>query len=389
MMKAHPHMTYATRLNTFQGTLADTIDLVFLPISADLQYLTGIPRDMPNFGAVLHPGAWLEGLWMTPQQPPVLLLTRMSAEFSALNASDDIEQHILGDFDHPADRLQQILTRFNLPDTPTIAISDHTGGETVVELQTLLPNAVYRSATRLLNPLRAVKDADDIEAMRRAGAVTEAAFADVLTQLKQGMTELDIVAEVDYQLRRHGALGPSFTTTLYNSGPQHPLLFGKRLETWPRVLEAPVSILFDFGAAMPDGFCYDFGRTVSFGEPSAEQQRVYNLVMSAQRAGINALKAGAVTCAEVDAAARAIIEEAGYGEQFRHRLGHGIGLDVHEAPFLTASDDTPVREGMLFTIEPSITQFDTFSARVEDVVVARPDSGEPLTTGYQSLIVIE
>jgi Xaa-Pro aminopeptidase len=382
-------MNYAKRLATFQEHLAGTVDLVFLPISADLQYLTGIPRDIPNFGAVLHPGAWPEGLWMTPEQPPVLVLTRMSAEFGALAGAGEVEQRILGDFDDPATLLRDILNQFRLPDIPAVAISDHTEGETVVELQTLLPDAVYQSATRLLNPMRAVKDADDIEAMRQAGAVTEAAFADVLRQLKQGMTELDIIAEVDYQLRRHGALGPSFTTSLYNSGPNHPLLFGKRLETWPRVLEAPVSILFDFGAAMPNGFCYDFGRTVSFGEPSDEQQRVYDLVMASQRAGIDALKAGSVTCADVDAAARRVIEDAGYGETFRHRLGHGIGLDVHEAPFLTASDETPVEEGMMFTIEPSITQMNTFSARVEDVVVARPDGGEPLTTGYQSLIVME
>ncbi|MFO8151204.1 MAG: M24 family metallopeptidase [Trueperaceae bacterium] len=93
--------------------------------------------------------------------------------------------------------------------------------------------------------------------------------------------------------------------------------------------------------------------------------------------------------ADADRAARAVIAEAGHGEAFRHRLGHAIGLDVHEPPFLTAGDDTPLREGMLFTVEPSITRFDTFSARVEDVVVVRPDGGEPLTTGFRDLLVID
>ena len=91
----------------------------------------------------------------------------------------------------------------------------------------------------------------------------------------------------------------------------------------------------------------------------------------------------------VDAAARKVIEDAGLGETFRHRLGHGIGMDVHEPPFLTRTDKTLLQEGMLFTIEPSITQFHSFSARVEDVVVARPDGGEALTNGFQDLIVIE
>lgn len=380
---------YSNRLTKFKVALEGEAQLAFVPISADLQYLTGVPRDIPNYGAVLHPGGWLEGAWIAPGQDAVLALTRMSAEFGNLASSENIQVRVLGEFDDPAKLVGDILKGFDVGDNPVVAIGDHAKGETVSGLQALIPGADYISATEILNPQRAVKSAEEIEAMRRAGAVTEAAFADVLKQLKIGMTELDIVSEVNHQLRKHGSLGPSFTTSLYNSGPNHPLLFGQRLETWPRVLTAPVSVLFDLGAAMPDGYCYDFGRTVSFGEPDAEQQRVYDLVMASQRAGIEALQAGATTCAEVDAAARQVIEDGGYGEAFRHRLGHGIGLDVHEAPFLTKTDDTPIVEGMMFTIEPSITQFNTFSARVEDVVVARPDGGEPLTTGYQSLIVVE
>jgi len=175
---------------------------------------------------------------------------------------------------------------------------------------------------------------------------------------------------------------------LYNSGPNHPLLFGQREATWKRPLIPPVSVLFDFGAAL-DGFCYDYGRTVFFGDPPAEAKIVYNLVMASQAAGVAALRAGETTAEAVDAAARQIIVEGGFGVEFRHRLGHGIGMDVHEPPFLTATDTTPIREGMLFTIEPSITQFESFSARVEDVVVARPAGGEKLTNGYQHLIVID
>ncbi|MCB0154214.1 MAG: M24 family metallopeptidase, partial [Anaerolineae bacterium] len=215
----------------------------------------------------------------------------------------------------------------------------------------------------------------------------EAAFQAVLGRLKHGMTELDIISEVNLQMRKHGSLGPSFTTSMYNSGPDYELIFGKREEKWNRPLNPPVSLLFDFGAVL-EGYCYDFGRTVAFGAPDAEFQRVFDLMMQSQKAGIAALKVGATT-AEVDAAARAVIEAGGYGEAFRHRLGHAIGLDVHEAPFLTKSDHTPVEEGMLFTIEPSIMQFGSFSARVEDVVVARPNGGEPLTTGFQTLHVIE
>ena len=125
-----------------------------------------------------------------------------------------------------------------------------------------------------------------------------------------------------------------------------------------------------------------------FGEPNDEAQRVYDLVMASQAAGIAALKAGEATTTDTDRAARQVIEDAGYGETFRHRLGHAIGMDVHEPPFLTKGDETPLEEGMLFTIEPSIMQFNGYSARVEDLVVARPGGGEKLTKGWQELIVV-
>jgi Xaa-Pro dipeptidase len=381
-------VSYNERLLRFQSAMDGKADCAFLPISADLHYLTGVPRDIPNFGATIHPGAWLEGAWIAPGRAPVLLLPRMTAEFGGLGALQNIDIRVLGDWDDPAKLARSVLDTFALPAQPRVAVGDHATGETITHLQALLPGAVFVSATDLLRPLRVIKSEDEIATMRRAGEITEQAFAAVLAQLKHGMTELDIVSEVDYQLRRHGALGPSFTTSLYNSGPNHPLLMGQREITWPRVLTPPVSILFDFGAAY-QGFCYDYGRTVSFGEPPDELRRVHQLVMASQQAGIRAMQAGAVTTEQVDAAARQVIEDAGYGEAFRHRLGHGIGMDVHEPPFLTKGDMTPIREGMLFTVEPSITQFDTFSARVEDVIVARPGGGEPLTRGYQDLIVIE
>lgn len=376
------------RIQKFQAILGEAADVAFFPISADLEYLTGVPRDIPNFGATLHPGGWLEGAWISPKHAPILTLSRMGVEFGGHSHLENVELRMLGEFADPAELVTDILKGWGVASSPRIAIGDHTKGETASELHQLFPDVKFLSGTRLLNPLRRVKSEAEIAVMRRAGEITEAAFAAVLANLKHGMTELEITSEVDFQMRRHGSLGPSFTTSFYNSGPNHPLLFGKRLETWPRVLTPPVSILFDFGAVL-DGYCYDFGRTVFFGAPDAEMQRVYDLVMESQRAGVAALKAGQVTCAEVDAAARKIIEEGGFGKEFRHRLGHGIGMDVHEAPFLTASDHTPVVEGMLFTVEPSITQFHQFSARVEDVVVARPNGGEKLTNGWQSLIVIE
>lgn len=380
-------MVYSERLKKFQEILGEHADVAFFPMSSDLQYLTGVPRDFVNYGHTIHPGDWLEGTWITPNHDPVLPLPRMTAEFGGLNKLQNIDIRVLGDWDEPSEMVKKILADFNLPDNPRVAISDFTRGETIPYLQAILPNATFISATKLLRPMRAIKTQHDIDQMKEAGKITEAAFAETLTQLRVGMTELEVIEEVNYQLRKHGSLGQSFTTSMYNSGPNYPLMFGGRADSWHRKLEPPVSLLFDFGGIY-NGWCYDYGRTVFFGEPTDEAVKVYDLVMASQAAGIAALISGQNTTSDADAAARKVIEDAGYGETFRHRLGHGIGMDVHEPPFLTKGDETPLEEGMLFTIEPSITQFNTFSARVEDIVVARPDGGEKLTNGWQELIVI-
>jgi Xaa-Pro aminopeptidase len=379
-------MDYSRRLKDFQNQFQGKVDLVFLPISSDLQYLMGVPRDVPSYGAILHPGMWLEGAWITTDHDPILTLPRMTAVFGGLDKLK-ADLKILGDHDDPAKLVKQVGSQLNLPQKPRIAVSDAARAETVVGLQKLYPEARFSSATALLNPLRRVKSEAEVEMMREAGVVTEQAFQAVLDRLKHGMTELDIISEVDLQLRKHGALGPSFPTSMYNSGPNYELIFGKREEKWHRPLDPPVALLFDFGAAYK-GYCYDFGRTVAFGEPVGDFQQVFDLMMASQAAGIAALKVGNTTT-QVDQAARDVIEAGGYGEAFRHRLGHGIGVDVHEAPFLTAGDNTPLEEGMMFTIEPSIMQFDSFSARVEDVVVARESGGERLTSGYQDLYVVD
>ena len=376
------------RLQQFQQILGEHADLAFFPISSDLQYLTGVPRDFPNYGHTIHPGDWLEGAWITPDRAPVLPLPRMTAEFGGLGKLEGIDIRVLGDWDDPSEMVQGILDGFDLPAKPRVAISDFARAETVSHLQPLLPDAYWLSATKLLRPMRVLKSEADIDLMKEAGRITENAFAETLTRLRHGMTELEIVEEVNYQLRKHGSLGQSFTTSLYNSGPDHPLLFGQRMASWRRALNPPVSILFDFGGIY-QGWCYDFGRTVFFGEPNDEARRVHRLVMASQAAGIAALKSGSATTTDTDRAARQVIEDAGYGETFRHRLGHAIGMDVHEPPFLTEGDETPLEEGMLYTIEPSIMQMNDYSARVEDVVVARPGGGEKLTNGWQDLIVVE
>jgi len=380
--------SYAERMEKFQAMIGGKADLIFYPMGTDLDYLTGIHRDIPNYGRNLHPGMWLEGMWIAPGRDPILTLPRMTAEFGAPGGMENLDVRVLGDWDDPVELVAGILKELGIEPGAKIATSDNAEAESLMELQALVPGAQFVSGTGLLRPLRVIKDADEIEKLRAAGAITEKAFAATVALMKVGMTELEVSSEIDYQMKKHGSLGPSFTTSLYNTGPNHPLEFGNKLASWPRKLTPPVSVLFDFGAIL-DGMCYDFGRTVCFGQPSDEQVLVHKLIMDSQRAGIEALRAGAMTCEAVDKAARDVLVDAGYGDKFRHRLGHAIGWDVHEPPFLTKGDMTMVEEGMIFTIEPSIFQDGGVSARIEDCVVTRPGGGEALTSGFQDLIVIE
>src|SRR5262249_47602312 len=162
----------------------------FLPISADLQYLSGIPRDMPNFGATLYPGRWLEGAFITQTAGPIVTLPRMTAEFHMGGVSVG-DVRIIADRDDPYEIARDVLRAFDLGQKQQIALGNFGWAETAIALQSLLPRAVFSSATDLLRPLRRIKDKDEIEVMKRAGAVTESAFAEVLKKLKQGMTEAE------------------------------------------------------------------------------------------------------------------------------------------------------------------------------------------------------
>lgn len=381
---------YSARLAAVQAAMrAQQVDLLYLSRSANLSYVTGLAREEPNFGNTIYPGEWLTGAWIAQSGTPIMTLPRMLADFHLGEAgpAGGYDVRVLPDAGNPRHLLRAVLDALRIAPGARVAVEDRCWGETVLHLRALLSGARVMLASALFGPLRRIKDAEEIDILRAAGRITEAAYAATLPRLKHGMTNLDLITEINYQLKRHGATGPSFATSFYNMGPGFPFDFSNRDAVLQIPLQPPVSVSFDFGAAYQD-YCYDYGRSVFFGEPDAEYRRVHALVMAAQAAGIAALRAGS-TAESADAAARAVIGAGGYGPAFRHRLGHGIGMDVHEAPFLTQGDATALEEGMCFTVEPSIFLPHRLGARVEDVVVVRPSGGEPLTAGYQSLLVVD
>lgn len=376
---------YAQRLAAVQaGMVKANIDLLFLPYSANLDYVTGIHREEQNFGNTMYPGDWMTGAWIPRAGAPIVTLPRMQADFHGSASGYDVR--VLPDAGDPLALVRDVLAALGAGAGAVVAIEDRARAEAVLHLQALIPDLTLRSASDVMRPLRAIKDADELAVLRRAGAITEAAYQATLARIKPGMTTLDLITETNYQLKKHGSYAPSFQTSFYNMGRSFPFKFDNKEDVMLIPLEAPVSISFDFGAVL-DGYCYDFGRSVFFGEPDDEYRKCYDLVIASQAAGIAALKAGN-TCEQADAAARAVIEDGGYGFAFRHRLGHGIGMDVHEPPFLTQGNATLMQPGMCFTVEPSIFIPLQFGARVEDIVVVGEAGGEALTTRFKDLKVI-
>lgn len=233
-----------------------------------------------------------------------------------------------------------------------------------------------------ISGFRAVKEEWELALMRKAQDITDAAFAEVLTKIKAGMTELQLQAELIYCLLKNGASGLAFDPIVV-SGPKTSMPHGVPGE---RVIQEGDFITFDFGA-LYQGYCADMTRTVAVGYATQEMEKVYNTVLQAQLAGIAATKAG-VTGKEIDGAARKVIEDAGYGDYFGHGYGHCLGLEVHEAPSCSPAGDRVMEAGMISSAEPGIYLPGKFGVRIEDVVIFTDDGCENITHSPKNLIIV-
>ena len=189
---------------------------------------------------------------------------------------------------------------------------------------------------------------------------------------------------VEHELRLAGSRCPSFATHIFTGLGEDD--FDSETATARRPIPDGTSVMFDFGGVV-DGYSSDFGRTVYCGEPPADYVEAYAVMLAAQEAGRAAAKAG-TPAREVNAACRAPIKDAGLGEHFRHRMGHCIGMDVHERPFISDEDETPLEAGMTFTDEPSIIIPGRYSLRIEDIVVCAPGGADELNQATRELLVV-
>lgn len=232
----------------------------------------------------------------------------------------------------------------------------------------------------LVETLRMVKDDEEIEHIKKAQNITDRAFEHLLEFIKVGMTEKEVALELEYFMKRQGAEDLSFDT-IVASGKRSSLPHGKASE---KVIEKGDFVTLDFGCKV-NGYCSDMTRTIVMGKVSDRQREIYNVVLEAQQKAINNIKPG-ITSKEADLLARSVIEQKGYGQYFSHSLGHGVGLEVHEAPSLSFKKEEILKEGVIVTVEPGIYIPDFGGVRIEDMILLREDGVINLTKSPKYLI---
>ena len=358
---------------------AEAVEVLFLGPSADLEYLTGVERQIPNFGEAAYANGWVAGAFLRPGAEPIFVFPRMFAAFD-LREEPEGELVIVNETDDGFATFERVAR--GLGSAGTVAVGDRVWAETALSLGRIFGLDRLRTGSALVNELRRVKTPEELEAMGRAIRTVEQAMAAVAPLVVPGATMAQLAEAVEHELRAAGSRTPSFATHIFTGLDADD--FDSSTKTAHEPMPDGTSVMFDFGGVV-DGYCSDFGRTIYCGEPPDDYSEVYEIMLAAQEAGRVAAAAG-TPASEVNAACRRPIEEAGLGEHFRHRMGHGIGLDIHERPFISPEDETPLEPGMTFTDEPSIIIPGRFSVRIEDILVCEEDGGRVLNDYPAALV---
>jgi Xaa-Pro aminopeptidase len=262
---------------------------------------------------------------------------------------------------------------------------DRTSVSELARMRAALPSHLRRTflaplAAPLVEPLRWIKDEEELVILREAALAGCRLFDHILALLRPGLAELEVAAELEYQARRLGAEGMSFET-IVGSGIRSALPHG-------RASKGPLPrrgfVVLDFGI-IREGYCSDMTRTVHLGKLTVEERQTYDAVLEAQESAIAAVSGG-VRCAEVDEAARSVLRRAGLAEAFSHSTGHGVGLEIHEAPRVGAGQATRLAPGMVITIEPGVYLPGKFGIRIEDMVAVTRSGSQVLTPAPKALI---
>ena len=372
-----PASPHAGRLSRVRAAMAEAgVDALLLSLGADLPWLTGYEA---------MPLERLTMLVVPAGEEATLVVPRLEAP-RVIPDPDSFGIRPWLDTDNPVDIVASLLQRCTGTGPVSLAISDRTWAIFVLALQRELPDAVWQLSSSITAPLRAVKDPQEIEALAGASAAADRVAAQLLKGEIPliGRTEREVSEDIGRRLISEGHQRVNFA--IVGSGPNSA---SPHHDAGRRTIGAGEAVVCDFGGTM-DGYCSDITRTVWTGsrEPAPQFVELYGILERAQAAGVRAATVG-TRCEDVDAATRDIIASGGYGENFIHRTGHGIGLEEHEDPYIVAGNTQPIAPGNAFSVEPGIYLDGRYGARIEDIVVATPAGPGALNEVNHDLTVVD
>ena len=363
---------YRTRLRAVQQAAATAgIDAILVTPGPDLRYLTG-------YEAV--PLERLTCLVLPSDGDPVMVvpgLEVLAATASPIGALG-LALHAWGETDDPVRLVAGLLAGAG-----TVALDDHMWAEKVLRLRAAMPDARQVVAGPVIHPLRMRKDPAEIAALRTAGAAIDAVHAEVAGLLRPGRTEREVGRDIAERILAVGHVSVDFV--IVASGPNGA---SPHHEVSDRVIEIGDPVVVDIGGSMPDGYCSDSTRTYSVGEPGAIYREWFEVLERAQQASCAAIAPG-VACEAIDEAGRAVLRDAGLGELFIHRTGHGIGLETHEEPYIVSGNTLRLEPGMAFSVEPGFYETGRYGARIEDIVICTETGFESVNSRPRGLAVVE
>jgi Xaa-Pro aminopeptidase len=360
----------ATRWRRAQEAAARSgIDALIITPGADLRYLTGYDA---------KPLERLTALVLPATGDPLLVVPELERS-AALASGVDLELAPWAETDDPF-----AVVADQLAGMARVAVDDHIWGIRLLTLQDTLPNATFSPAGELIAPLRAIKQPDEVAALREAAEAIDRVHARMGEWLRPGRTEREVGADIARAIVDEGHVRVDFVIVgsgLNGASPHH--------EVSDRVIQAGDPVVVDIGGTMPSGYCSDSTRNyVVGGTAPAAYVEAYSVLAAAQEAQRSYAHAG-VTAESVDAVGRGILNEAGYGDLFIHRTGHGIGLETHEEPYIVAGNDTVLEPGMAFSIEPGVYVEGHYGARIEDIVVATDGGLDVLNQTSRDLVILD
>jgi Xaa-Pro dipeptidase len=361
------------------------IDALYLTYGPDFQYVTGLEEPV-TWRVGRQFGDWITGLVLPLEGEPVLILR--PSWLREYESGLPFEVRVMPDGADPDAFLAEQVKSLSL-DGGTIGVPKMVWAQTLLALQSALPSARFLPLSDAwVDRVRAIKDADEIALLEQAARITDAAFSAIVEQMHVGMLDRDLAIEIDYQLKRAGGDGFSFmpTVVLDGRGVRWARNWVDRVE--PRPIEAGMTVAFDFGVVYR-GYCSDFGRSVFMGEAHAEPLRAWRSITNAIQAAMGVMGDGKITPAGIHDFVVECVTADGFRGQFSwYALGHAIGLDVHENPWMLPEFTEPIRAGMCFALEPKIGRPGQYYVRCEDVVVVERERARPLTRSTYEPIVI-